>query len=194
MTWLLYSIGRLVWNELPSRKRGHTCHRLLIWILTQDDTHLWSGSWSIVCMNLRKDFELLILFVFSWFFLFNWIFSLFTFQMLSPFLVSLLKTPYLLPLPLLPNPLIPASLPAIPLHWASSLHRTKGLSSHRCPKRPSSVTYAAGAMGPCMYTLWLWFIPWESWEYCLVHSVVSPMGLQTPLAPWVLSLVLQRLL
>jgi hypothetical protein len=33
-----------------------------------------------------------------------------------------------------------------------------------------------------------WFSPWEFWGYCLVH-LVSPMGLQTPSAPWVLSLV-----
>jgi hypothetical protein len=28
----------------------------------------------------------------------------------------------------------------------------------------------------------------ELWRYWLVHIVVPPMGLQTPLAPWVLSL------
>ena len=48
--------------------------------------------------------------------------------MLSPFLVSPLKTPYLLPLPLLTNPPIPASWP-----WHSRLlgplYRTKGLST-----------------------------------------------------------------
>jgi hypothetical protein len=35
-----------------------------------------------------------------------------------------------------------------------SLHRTKGLPSHWCPIRLSSVTYVvAGAMGPSMCTL-----------------------------------------
>jgi hypothetical protein len=44
-------------------------------------------------------------------------FSLFTFQLLSPFLVSPLKTPYpLLPLPLLINPPTPVSWP-----WQSPL-------------------------------------------------------------------------
>ena len=38
-----------------------------------------------------------------------------------------------------------------------------------------------------MYTLW-WFSPWELWGYWLVHIVVPPSGLQTPSAPWVLSL------
>jgi hypothetical protein len=35
--------------------------------------------------------------------------------------------------------------------------------------------------------LW-WFCPRELWGYWLVHIVVPPMGLQTPSAPWVLSL------
>ena len=33
-----------------------------------------------------------------------------------------------------------------------------------------------------------WFSPWDLWEYWLVHIVVPPRGLQTPSAPWVLSL------
>ena len=33
-----------------------------------------------------------------------------------------------------------------------------------------------------------WIGPREIWEYWLVHIVVLPMRLQTPLAPWVLSL------
>jgi hypothetical protein len=33
-----------------------------------------------------------------------------------------------------------------------------------------------------------WFSPREPWRYWLVHIVVPPMGLQTPSAPWVLSL------
>jgi hypothetical protein len=33
-----------------------------------------------------------------------------------------------------------------------------------------------------------WFSPWELWEVWLVGLVVLPIGLQTPSAPWVLSL------
>jgi hypothetical protein len=66
----------------------------------------------------------------SFFFLFN-IFTLFTFQMLSPFLVTPQKTPY----PLFPSP---AHQPThscflaleFPYTGASSLYRTKGFSSH----------------------------------------------------------------
>jgi hypothetical protein len=43
------------------------------------------------------------------------IFSLFTFQMLSPFLISPLKIPY--PLPLLSNPPTPIPGSGIPLYW-----------------------------------------------------------------------------
>jgi hypothetical protein len=35
----------------------------------------------------------------------------------------------------------------------------------------------------------LWFNPWYLWGYKLVHILVPPMGIQTPSAPWVLSLV-----
>ena len=40
---------------------------------------------------------------------------------------------------------------------------------------------------PCVFFDW-WFSPKELWGYWLVHIVVPPMGLQTPSAPWVLSL------
>jgi hypothetical protein len=43
-----------------------------------------------------------------------------------------------------PRPLPTLSSPA--LGYLSSLHRTKDLSSHWCLTRPSSATYAAGAM------------------------------------------------
>jgi len=33
-----------------------------------------------------------------------------------------------------------------PLHWGSNLGRNKGFSFHWCPARPSSATYAVGAM------------------------------------------------
>jgi hypothetical protein len=42
-----------------------------------------------------------------------------------------------------------------PYTGASSLHRTKGLSSHWCQIRPSSAAYVAVAKSPSMCTLWL---------------------------------------
>jgi hypothetical protein len=82
----------------------------------------------------------------------------------SPFPVSPLEIPYSIPS-------LPASMRvfsylsthlcltalAFPYTGASSLHRTKGLSSHWCLIRPSSATYAAGAMGCSMCTLWKTF-------------------------------------
>jgi hypothetical protein len=40
---------------------------------------------------------------------------------------------------------------------------------------------------PCVFFDW-WFSPRELWGYWLVYIVVPPMGLQTPSAPWILSL------
>jgi hypothetical protein len=43
---------------------------------------------------------------------------------------------------------------AFPYTGPLSLHRTKGYPFHWCLIKPSSVTYAAGAMGPSMCTPW----------------------------------------
>ena len=42
-------------------------------------------------------------------------------------------------------------------------------------------------VSPCVFFGW-WFSPRELWRYWSVHIFVPPMGLQTPSAPWVLSL------
>jgi hypothetical protein len=84
------------------------------------------------------------------------------------------KSPPYIP-PTIPYPPTPTSWP-----WCSSvlrhikIARPMGLSFQWWPTRPSSDTYAA----------------WDtsSGRYWLVHIVVPPIGLQTPLAPWVLSL------
>ena len=60
-------------------------------------------------------------------------------------------------------PLSPAQQPThccflaleFPYTGAQSLHRTRGLSSHGGLIRPSSDTYAAGAMNPTICFLWL---------------------------------------
>ena len=90
--------------------------------------------------------------------IFYWLFYLFTLQIVSP-----------LPIPRPLHTLLPASmrvLSYIPTHshltilappyaGALKLHRTKGLLSHWCQISQSSATYAAGAMGSSMDTLWL---------------------------------------
>jgi hypothetical protein len=107
--------------------------------------------------------------------------------MLSPFLVSPSKTPISSTLPLLTNPPTPTSRP-----WHSPI------LEHRAFTEPRASPLIDDQLGhpllhmqlgvlPCVLFGW-WFSPWELWGYWLVRIVVSPMGLQTPSAPWVLSL------
>jgi hypothetical protein len=132
---------------------------------------------------------------------FYWLFYLFTFQMLSPCPVSLLETPYpILPTPasmrVLPHTATHSHLPNLtfPYSGASRLTKTKCLSSHWCKTRPSSDTYAAGAMGWSICTFWL--VVWSLGALgaggggcvSLVDTVVLPMGFQIPSAPLVLFL------
>jgi hypothetical protein len=64
--------------------------------------------------------------------------------------------------------------PAFPVLRHIKFAWPMGLSSHWWPTRPSSATYAARDT--------------SFGRYWLVHIVVPPIGLQIPLAPWVLSL------
>ena len=80
-----------------------------------------------------------------------------------------------IPSPTLPYPPTPTTWP-----WHSPVLRhikfawPMGLSFHWWPTRPFSDSYAARDT--------------SSRGYWLVHIVVPPIGLQTPLAPWLLSL------
>jgi hypothetical protein len=111
--------------------------------------------------------------------------------MLSSFLVSPPKTLSSLPLrfPLLTNPPTPASLSwysHILGHWAFTgpmgSPPTDVWQGH-----PLIHMQLEPQVPPCVLFSWC-FSPWKLWRYWLVHIVVSPMGLQTPSAPWVLSL------
>jgi hypothetical protein len=112
--------------------------------------------------HIPKAFHIYYRDTFFFFFLFfYWRFSLFTFQMLSPFPPPPPEAPYpIFPLPASIRMLtyLPthSQLPALafPFTGALSHHRTKGLS-HWCPTRPSSATYMTGTMGRSMCTLWL---------------------------------------
>jgi hypothetical protein len=78
------------------------------------------------------------------------LFSLFTVQMLSPFLVLPSEKPYHLPLPLLTNPPTHTSL-----SWHSSTLGHLDFTGPRAsPTMPFSATNVAEAMGPSMGTLW----------------------------------------
>jgi hypothetical protein len=105
-------------------------------------------------------------YIFSQFF--NYIFSSFTFQMLF------WKSPISSPCPA-PQSTHSCFLALVfPYPGAYNLHKTKDISSEWWPTRPSSATCVTRDT--------------SSGVYWLVHAVVPPIGLQIPLAPWVLSL------
>ena len=108
-------------------------------------------------------------------------FLYFTFQMLSPFLVSP---------PLLTNPVTPSSWP-----WHSTTLGYRAFTGPRASPpiddqldHPLLHMWLESWVPLCVFFGW-WFSPWDLWGYWLAHIVVLPMGLQIPLAPWVLSLV-----
>jgi hypothetical protein len=122
--------------------------------------HVVAGIWtpdlrksSRVLLPTEPSHQPLLFFNLDYFY---YIFSLFTFQMLSPFLVSTLQTPFPIP-PSTAHQLIHSCFLALafPYTGSESLHRTKGLSYHWWPIRLSSATYEAGVMGPSLCTLWL---------------------------------------
>jgi len=97
------------------------------------------------------------------FLFFNWILSLFTFKILSPFLVSPPDTFYpICPPPasmkVLPHPLTYSLLhpcPGISPHWDTKPSQDKGPLLTLMPTRSSSGIYAAGAVSLSMCTHYL---------------------------------------
>ena len=124
--------------------------------------------------------------------LFYWIFYLFIFQMLILFWFPLWKPPYpTLPLPasmrVLCHPPTYSCPPALafPNTGELSLHRTKGLSSHWCPTRPSSSTYATGAMDCALWNLVGSLVPGRSgvlfgWYCCSSYGAANPFSSFSP--------------
>jgi hypothetical protein len=120
------------------------------------------------------------------------IFSLFTFQMLSPFLVSCPKIPYPFPPPplhLLPNPPTPTLL-----SWHSPTLEHRIFTGPRASPpiddqlgHPLLHIQLELQVPPCVFFDW-WFSSKELWRYWLVHIGVPPMRLQTLSVPSVLSL------
>jgi hypothetical protein len=120
---------------------------------------------------------------------FNLIFSLFTFQMLSPFLVSPPKIPY----HLTPSP-APQPTHSHSQSWHSPIlgHRTfigprASLPIDDQLGHPQLYIQLEPHVPPCVFFDW-WYSSKELSGYWLVHIDVPSMGLQTPSAPWVLSL------
>jgi hypothetical protein len=109
--------------------------------------------------------------------------------MLFSFLVSLLKIPYPLSAPSAPQPTRSHSW-----SWHSP---TLGHRTFTGPRASPLIDDRLGhpllhiqlepQVPPCVFFDW-WFSFKEVCGYWLLHIDVPPMGLQTPSAPWVLSL------
>ena len=110
----------------------------------------WQGTRVIIFLLHFKAGSFFLLFPFSFLFK-NWLFYLFTFQMLSPYSFVLHNFPIPIPQP----PAAMRVLPHLPTHCCLSSHRIRGLPSHWCQIRQFSANYAAGTMGPSMCTLGL---------------------------------------
>jgi hypothetical protein len=109
--------------------------------------------------------------------------------MLSPFLISPPKISY-------PHPPAPAPQPTHSHSW--SWHSP--ILGHRAFTGPRASPPIDDQLGhpllriqlepqvlPCVFFDW-WYRSKELWGYWLAHIDVPPMGLQTPSAPWILSL------
>jgi hypothetical protein len=105
--------------------------------------------------------------------------------MLSPFIVSPPKIPYPLPPPLLTKPPTPTSWP----QQSPMLGHRTFTGSRASPPTDDQLGRPLLESWVPPYVFFGWsFSPRELWRYWLVHIVVPASGLQTPSAPWVLSL------
>jgi hypothetical protein len=106
-----------------------------------------------------------------------------------------------IPFPTIPSEylLSPSPSPCSPNHPLSFLVLHFPILGHRTFSGPRASLLIVDRLGhplqhiqlepqvpPCVLFDW-WFSSKELWQYWLVHTVVPPMGLQTPSAPWVLS-------
>jgi hypothetical protein len=89
--------------------------------------------------------------------------------------------------PCSPNHPLPLPSPGIPLHWGIEPSQDQGPLLPLMTDLTLLCIQLEPWVPPCVLYCW-WFSPWELWGYWLVHTVVLPLELQTPLFPWVLSL------
>jgi hypothetical protein len=119
--------------------------------------------------------------------LFIYILNVITFPV-SPLQTPIPISPLSVSMRVLPYPPTHSYLTALafPYTEESSLHRTKGLPSHCCQIRLSSVTHAVGAMGPSMCTLSLVVLSLGAlgcpvgWYCCSSYGVANPFNFFSP--------------
>jgi hypothetical protein len=154
-----------------SASRGSEC--ICLHSLTKHESHWLDRDFQIMSIQCLQETDSDSA-VFS--FPVTWLNFLFFFFFLIRYFLHLHfkcypKSPYTLPMPCSPTHPFPLLGPVL---GHIKFARSKGLSSQWWLTRPSSATYADRDKEP--------------WGYWLVHIVVPPIGLQTPSAPWVLSL------
>jgi hypothetical protein len=151
------------------------------------------------CFNycIIYDTIFLVFYIYSFlYYYFYWIFYLFTFQKLFPFLVSPLEiNPYPITILLLLRGCFPTHPPnPASTSWHSPI---LGLQAFTGPRNSLPVKVLQDHsllhmllepwVPSCVHFGW-WFSPYKLWQVWLVDIILLRLGLQTPLAPSVLSL------
>jgi hypothetical protein len=130
---------------------------------------VWSPPEFILSCHSLFFIVVLHVFIFSFFEYHNFLLDIFFIYISN----AIPKAPYTFPTPCLPTRPLLLPGPGIPLYWGIWTSEYKGASL------PSD--------GRHMHMLHMQ-LETQLWGYWLVHIVVPPIGLQTPLASWVLSL------
>ena len=123
--------------------------------------------------------------------IFYWMFSLFAFKMLTPFLLSPLEIPYPISPPLCFSADVPqathpilTSCPGIPLQWGIQPSQDQGPLLPLMPNKAIICYICCWGHGYVhLYSLICGLVPGSSVVVWLVDIVVLPVGLQTPSAP-----------
>ena len=142
MDHLLHSLHDI--ECLREKANRIVCIHRVQWRVIFQPNDLLSGGVS----HFVKFFSSLVFFLIGYFFYLN-----FKCYPLSWFLIQ--NPPITTPSPCLPIHPVLLPGPGISLHWGIEPSQDQGPLPHWCLTRPSSATYAAGAMGPFMCTLWL---------------------------------------
>jgi hypothetical protein len=119
---------------------------------------------------------------------FYWIFSLFTFQMLSPFSISPPQPPYPMPpppasmrvFPHLPTHPLSSPHPGIPLHWGIKLSQDQG---PLLPLMPDKAIFCYICDFSYVLFGW-WFSSWELWRVCYCCSSYKASDLLSSFSPF----------
>ena len=140
---------------------------------------LQAPTWLTFSLLFYWKYEILFYFIIS-----NWIFYLFTFQIISPFPVFPLQTPYPIPLTLLLwgcSPSIyplPPYHPSIPLHWDIKPSQDQGTSFPVMPDKAPSATSVLPLTPPLGSLCLVWWLA-SSPHICIGQNLEEPLRRQS---------------